>query len=89
MKPIPKPKPFQKTIFQKTLIKGRKGGASPRPLNIMLKDISIKKSKIHGKGVFAKRDFKKGEVVLKWHPKKLTKKQVNELSDNEKDCLLF
>lgn len=29
-------------------------------------DLLIKKSKIHGKGVFAGRNFKKGEVVLKW-----------------------
>jgi len=29
-------------------------------------DLLIKKSKIHGKGVFAARDFKKGEIVLKW-----------------------
>lgn len=29
-------------------------------------DFAIKKSKIHGKGVFTTRDFKKGEKVLKW-----------------------
>jgi len=28
--------------------------------------ITIKKSRIHGRGIFANRDFKKGEVVLKW-----------------------
>jgi len=29
-------------------------------------DIVIKKSKIAGKGVFATRDFKKGEIVIFW-----------------------
>ena len=29
-------------------------------------DVIIKKSKIEGKGVFAARDFKKGEIVVKW-----------------------
>ncbi len=38
-----------------------------------MKDIVVKKSKIIGKGVFAIRDFKKGEVVLKWNPKPITK----------------
>ena len=28
--------------------------------------IIIKESKIHGKGVFAGKDFKKGEVVVRW-----------------------
>jgi len=27
-------------------------------------DVSVKKSKIHGKGVFANKDFKKGEKIL-------------------------
>lgn len=41
----------------------------------------VKKSKIEGKGVFALRDFKKGEVVLKWNPKPITKAASEELSD--------
>jgi hypothetical protein len=28
--------------------------------------IAIKDSRIHGKGVFANQDFKKGEIVLRW-----------------------
>ena len=30
-----------------------------------MKNVIIKKSKIHGRGVFANRDFKKGDVVIK------------------------
>ena len=30
----------------------------------MVKDVIVKKSKTHGKGVFAARDFKKGEKVI-------------------------
>ena len=29
-------------------------------------DVAVKKSKIEGLGVFALRDFKKGEIVIKW-----------------------
>lgn len=32
----------------------------------MQKDIIVKKSKIEGLGVFALRNFKKGEIILKW-----------------------
>ena len=44
-------------------------------------EIVVKKSKIHGKGVFANRDFKKGEVVLKHNFKSLTKKEYDKLSN--------
>lgn len=46
-------------------------------------DIVIKKSKIAGKGVFANRDFKKGEVVLNWHPKFLNKEELLNYSDQK------
>lgn len=43
-------------------------------------DWEIKKSKINGKGVFAKRDFKKGELVLVYrNPRLITKPQVDRL----------
>jgi len=29
-------------------------------------NIIVKKSKIHGRGVFANKDFKKNEIVIKW-----------------------
>jgi len=38
-------------------------------------DVIVKKSKIHGLGVFASRNFKKGEIIIKWDTShKLTKK---------------
>jgi SET domain-containing protein len=42
-------------------------------------DVIIKKSKIQGKGVFAARDFTKGEIVLKWHPRSLNTDDVNQI----------
>ncbi len=46
-----------------------------------MSDLIIKKSKIHGKGVFADRDFKKGEVILKWDLRKtILKKDIHKLS---------
>lgn len=49
-------------------------------------DIVIKKSKIgqFDKGVFANRDFKKGEVVIKYNLKPLTKQEFQKLPDSEK-----
>jgi uncharacterized protein len=48
-------------------------------------DVIVKKSKIEGKGVFANRDFKKGEVVMKWDTSIiLTKKEVSNLPESEK-----
>lgn len=46
-------------------------------------DVIVKKSKIEGMGVFAARDFKKGEVILIWNPKSLTKNEYYNLSDQE------
>ncbi len=54
---------------------------------IYMKDIIIKKSKIEGLGVFANRNFKKGETVLKWHPKKLSKKDIKKLSKKDKNYI--
>lgn len=48
------------------------------------KDIIVKESKIHGKGVFANRDFKKGEVVIKYNLKPLTKEEFENLPEKEK-----
>ena len=38
-------------------------------------EFTIKKSLIHGKGVFANRDFQKGEVVILWDTKKTVAKE--------------
>jgi SET domain-containing protein len=50
----------------------------------MKKDVLVKKSKIHGKGVFANRNFTKGEVVLQWKPKILRKSDIKKLSARQK-----
>ncbi len=50
-------------------------------------NIIIKKSKIQGKGVFANKDFKKGEIILKWNPKKITKKEADKLTTKQKHYL--
>jgi len=52
-------------------------------------DIVIKKSKISGKGVFAAKDFKKGEVVLHWHPKVLKKSELEKLSNKEQHYIEY
>ncbi len=51
-----------------------------------MKDIRIKKSKIgqFDKGVFAIRDFKKGEVIIKYRLKTLTEKEFENLSNELK-----
>jgi len=53
-------------------------------------DIIVKESKIHNKGVFASRDFKKGEIVLHWDiSKTLSKSEVDKLSNEEKLHICF
>lgn len=49
-------------------------------------DIIIKKSKIgqFDKGVFANKDFKKGEIVIKYHLTPLTRKEFEKLPEIEK-----
>lgn len=42
-------------------------------------DITVKKSKINKKGVFANRNFKKGEVVLSWNPEALKASEVEKM----------
>src|SRR3989338_4758415 len=46
--------------------------------------IVVKESKIHGKGVFANRDFKKGEIVIRYKLKQLTRKECEDLPKSEK-----
>jgi hypothetical protein len=48
-------------------------------------EVEIKKSKIHGKGIFAKKDLKKGEIVLRWHPIKLTPEETKNLIEKQKE----
>jgi SET domain-containing protein len=53
----------------------------------MNKGIIVKNSKINKKGVFAGKDFKKGEVVLKWNPKILGKIEIENFKDSQKHYL--
>jgi SET domain-containing protein len=53
-------------------------------------DVFVKKSRIEGKGVFASRAYKKGEIVLHWdinHP--LTDEEYNKLTEKEKGYVSF
>ena len=49
-------------------------------------DIVVKDSKIKGKGVFAARDFKKGETVIVWHPKRtISKEEMSSLTEDDQN----
>jgi SET domain-containing protein len=51
----------------------------------MQSDVILQQSGIDKRGVFAARDFKKGEVVMAWHPiKMLTKEEADALPYSEK-----
>jgi SET domain-containing protein len=55
-----------------------------------MKNVIIKKSKIHGKGVFVVRDFKKGEIVLAWDVYNIIKKEdIKKLSIEEQKRISF
>jgi uncharacterized protein len=47
--------------------------------------VTLTHSSIDKRGVFAARDFKKGETVMAWHPIKiLSKEEADNLPENEK-----
>lgn len=50
----------------------------------MSSDVVIKKSNIHGNGVFANKGFKKGEIIIQWSLSHiLTPEQVDKLPKSE------
>src|SRR3989344_8949501 len=49
-----------------------------------MNDVIIGKGKLAGKGVYAARDFKKGEVVIGYNLKPLTEEEYNNLPKSEK-----
>jgi hypothetical protein len=56
----------------------------------MARDISIMKSKIEGKGIFACRDFKKGEIVLKRDiSHQLSSEEVKKIPETEKRYIAY
>src|SRR3989344_24875 len=52
-----------------------------------MKSVIVKKTKRKDKGVFAAREFKKGEIILKWHPKILSSYQSQQLGSKLKHYL--
>lgn len=50
-----------------------------------MRDLIIGKGRLAGKGVYANRDFKKGEVVTKYNLKPLTDNEFKNLPDSEKE----
>lgn len=50
-------------------------------------NIIVKNSKIHGKGVFANKNFKKGYVVLRYNPIQINDEDFKKLSDKEKESI--
>jgi len=50
-----------------------------------MSDLIIGKGNLAGKGVYAGRDFKKGEIVIKYNLKVLTDEEFKKLPDSEKE----
>ena len=51
----------------------------------MENDVIIGDGNLAGKGVYANRDFKKGEVVIRYHLKPLTEQEYAALSESERE----
>lgn len=49
--------------------------------------IEVRNSAISGKGLFATAVIKKGEAVLSWHPKELSREEADALPVSEKHYL--
>lgn len=49
-----------------------------------MSDVLIGKGKLAGKGVYAARDFKKGEIVVQYNLIPLTQDEFDKLSNSEK-----
>lgn len=49
-----------------------------------MSDVVIGKGNLAGKGIYANRDFKKGEIVIKYNLKPLTKEELKGLPKSEK-----
>lgn len=50
-----------------------------------MSEIIIGKGKMFGKGVYANRDFKKDEIVIQYHLKRLSDDEFKNLSEEERD----
>jgi SET domain-containing protein len=47
-------------------------------------DVYVAKSKIEGLGLFANRNFKIGELIIKWNPKIISRKEYEKMNKSEK-----
>src|SRR3989344_8142373 len=55
-----------------------------------MQNVAVRKSKIHGKGVFALKGFKKGEIVLDWSGSpELTPEQTNRVPKEDKKYIYY
>ena len=55
-----------------------------------MSDVIVKKLKIEGFGVFASRDFKKGEIVIQWDlSHQLSPEEAKKVSTKEKRYLAY
>ena len=50
-----------------------------------MNDVYLGKGNLAGKGVYASRDFKKGEIVIQYELRALTEQEFVEISENEKE----
>jgi len=53
----------------------------------MKPDVIVKDSEISGRGVFANRGFKKGELVIKYNPIKISKEEFEKMNEKEKESV--
>ena len=55
-----------------------------------MKDVIVKDSIIQGKGVFAERDFRMGEIVLKWDVShELSKEEAGKASKEDQHYIVY
>jgi SET domain-containing protein len=57
-----------------------------KPSNV---NFEVKDSPIQGKGLFALRTIKKGETVVAWNPKVLSKKEASALPADEQQHYMY
>ena len=50
-----------------------------------MNDVYLGKGNLAGKGVYASRDFKKGEIVIRYELRALTEQEFVEISEDEKE----
>jgi SET domain-containing protein len=50
-----------------------------------MNDVFIGKGNLDGKGIFAARDFKKDEVIIKYNLKAITQEEFDNLPESEKE----